>query len=303
MSRINELEGGLIVSCYADWSINPYMDNDVAISCMAKSCIAGGASAIRTNLEHVKAIRESIKEPLIGIKKIYKDGDTDSPDFRITPTMKEVDALIAAGADGIAIDGTKRERYDNTPLDVFIHQIKEKYPDIFLVADVSTLEEGLFCYKNGVDIIGTTLSGYTPYSKNPIKFGTIPAPDPDYELISELRKAGVEKVIAEGRINDGYKMKKCLDAGAFAVVIGTSITEPKKIVKTILNDTNEILTVSAYLNGEYGHKDIYIGVPAIINSNGARELLELELNENDQKRLDDSCEILSENMKNIREVL
>ena len=239
MSRINELEGGLIVSCYADWSINPYMDNDVAISCMAKSCIAGGASAIRTNLDHVKAIRESIKEPLIGIKKVYKDGDTDSPDFRITPTMKEVDALIAAGADGIAIDGTKRDRYDNTPLDVFIDEIKEKYPDIFLVADVSTLEEGLFCYKNGVDIIGTTLSGYTPYSKNPIKFGTIPAPDPDYELISELRKSGVEKVIAEGRINDGYKMKKCLDAGAFAVVIGTSITEPKKIVKTILNNCNE----------------------------------------------------------------
>ena len=67
----------------------------------------------------------------------------------------------------------------------------------------------------------------------------LPAPDPDYELISELRKAGVEKVIAEGRINDGYKMKKCLDAGAFAVVIGTSITEPKKIVKTILNNCNE----------------------------------------------------------------
>ncbi len=82
--------------------------------------------------------------------------------------------------------------------------------------------------------------------------------------------------------------------------IGLGLT---KIVKTILNDTNEILTVSAYLNGEYGHKDIYIGVPAIINSKGARELLELELNENDQKRLDDSCEILSENMKNIREVL
>ena len=50
-----------------------------------------------------------------------------------------------------------------------------------------------------------------------------------------------------------------------------------KIVKTIMNDTNEILTVSAYLNGEYGQEDIYIGVPAIVNSNGARELLKLEL--------------------------
>ena len=65
-----------------------------------------------------------------------------------------------------------------------------------------------------------------------------------------------------------------------------------KIVKNILNDTNEILTVSSYLNGEYGHKDIYIGMPTIINSNGARELLELKLSEENQKKLDESCEIL-----------
>lgn len=76
-----------------------------------------------------------------------------------------------------------------------------------------------------------------------------------------------------------------------------------KIVKSILNDTNEILTVSAYLNGEYGHNDIYIGVPAVINSNGARELLTLELNESDQKHFDDSCKILTENMNTIRESL
>lgn len=82
--------------------------------------------------------------------------------------------------------------------------------------------------------------------------------------------------------------------------IGLGLT---RIVKNILNDTNEILTVSAYLNGEYGHKDIYIGVPAIINSNGARELLELDLSLENQKKLDESCTILSENMKRIREVI
>ena len=74
-----------------------------------------------------------------------------------------------------------------------------------------------------------------------------------------------------------------------------------KIVKNILNDTNEILTVSSYLNGEYGHKDIYIGMPTIINSNGARELLELKLSEENQKKLDESCEILTGYMKEIRE--
>lgn len=79
--------------------------------------------------------------------------------------------------------------------------------------------------------------------------------------------------------------------------IGLGLT---KIVKNILNDTNEILTVSAYLNGEYGHKDIYIGMPTIINSNGARELLELDLSEENQKRLDESCNILTEYMEEIR---
>ena len=79
--------------------------------------------------------------------------------------------------------------------------------------------------------------------------------------------------------------------------IGIGLT---RIIKNILNDTNEILTVSAYLNGEYGHKDIYIGMPAIINSNGARELLELDLSKKDQAKLDESCKILSEYMQEIR---
>ena len=76
-----------------------------------------------------------------------------------------------------------------------------------------------------------------------------------------------------------------------------------KIVKSILNDTNEILTVSAFLNGEYGHKDICIGVPAVINSNGAREILKLDLAKENQEKLDNSCKILSEYMENIRKVL
>lgn len=76
-----------------------------------------------------------------------------------------------------------------------------------------------------------------------------------------------------------------------------------KIVRNIMNDTNEILTISGYLNGEYGHKDIYIGVPAIINSNGAREILELKLSKENQERLDNSCEILEQTMQNIRKAL
>lgn len=235
-TRIQEVEDGLIVSCYADQTINAYMNNSIAIQCVAKSCEAGGAKAIRTNLEHVKAVKEVVSVPVIGIKKIYKGDDELHSSFRITPTMKEVDQLVEAGVDGIAIDATQRERYDDLTLEEFVHQIRLKYPQIFIVGDVSTLEEGIQANQAGVDAIGTTLSGYTPYSKNPILFGTIPSPDPDYDMIKDLKEAGIKRVIAEGRINDGYKMKKCLHSGAFAVVIGTSISEPQKIVKTILYD-------------------------------------------------------------------
>ncbi len=76
-----------------------------------------------------------------------------------------------------------------------------------------------------------------------------------------------------------------------------------RIVRNIMNNTNQILTVSAYLNGEYGHKDIYVGVPAVINSNGARELLTLELTQDEQEKLDNSCNVLKENMEIIRKSL
>ena len=88
----------------------------------------------------------------------------------------------------------------------------------------------------GKDMIGTTLFDYTPYFKNPIIFGQIPLPEPDYEIIRDLKAAGIDKIVAEGRITDGVKMNKALEAGAYCVVIGTSITEPAKIVKTILHD-------------------------------------------------------------------
>lgn len=75
--------------------------------------------------------------------------------------------------------------------------------------------------------------------------------------------------------------------------IGLALT---KIIKAILNNENEIMTVSTYLNGQYGQNDILIGVPAIVNNEGVREILELKLNEEDFKKFNDSCEVLK-NMK------
>ena len=69
-----------------------------------------------------------------------------------------------------------------------------------------------------------------------------------------------------------------------------------KIVKVILNNEEEIMTVSAYLNGEYGHKGMFIGVPAIIGNMGIEEIVNVPLNEEEQKRFDYSYSVL-ESMK------
>ena len=78
--------------------------------------------------------------------------------------------------------------------------------------------------------------------------------------------------------------------------IGMSLN---RLVKAVLDDENSILTVSTYLENEYGQDDIYIGVPAIINSNGVRELVKLELNEKEQKKLDESCKLIKEMRKDL----
>ena len=77
--------------------------------------------------------------------------------------------------------------------------------------------------------------------------------------------------------------------------IGMALT---RLVKAVLNDESSILTISSYLDHEYGQNGIYIGVPAVINKDGVKELLELKLNKEDQAKFDHSCEIMKENIKN-----
>lgn len=70
-----------------------------------------------------------------------------------------------------------------------------------------------------------------------------------------------------------------------------------RLIRAILDDENSILTVSTYLENKYEQDDIYIGVPAIINSNGVRELIDLDLDEEEQEKLNNSCRLIKEMRK------
>lgn len=83
--------------------------------------------------------------------------------------------------------------------------------------------------------------------------------------------------------------------------IGLSLN---RLVLALLDDEDVILTISAYQNGEYGEEGLYIGVPAILNRDGIREIIKLKLNEVDQSKFNASCKTLKEiNTKAIDPIL
>lgn len=100
-----------------------------------------------------------------------------------------------------------------------------------------------------------------------------------------------------------HKIYKGVQQAAYEIIsrkkatyygIGLSLN---RLIQAILNDENAVFTVSAYQTGEYKNKDLYIGVPAIINRQGIREIIQLRLNNNDQKKFDTSCKALKETME------
>ncbi|NGP45367.1 N-acetylmannosamine-6-phosphate 2-epimerase [Bacillaceae bacterium SIJ1] len=211
-----QLQGQLIVSCQA--LEDEPLHGAHFMAQMALAAYQGGAKAIRANgVEDVKAIKQTVNIPVIGlIKREYPNSDV-----YITPTHIEVNQLIMANANVIALDATKRSRPNKEALPDLIDQIHKEGKQA--MADISTLEEGLAAAEAGADAVSTTMSGYTPYS--PQQKG------PDLKLVSELSQVLTIPVIAEGRITRPEEMIEAFKRGAFAVVVGSAITRPQLITE------------------------------------------------------------------------
>ncbi len=219
---IARLRNCLIVSCQAP-AESPLHDAYV----MARLALAAekqGAGGVRVDSPaHIAATRALVTVPIIGIHKQVHDGSS----VYITPTCSAAAGVIEAGADIIAVDATDRHRPHGERLSDIIGVIRAH--GRLVMADVATEAQGLAAADLGVDLIATTLSGYTEDS--------VRHPGPDLTLVERLATGTRLPVLAEGRIRSANDVRQAFRAGAYAVVVGGAITGIDALVKHFVEAT------------------------------------------------------------------
>lgn len=212
---IKSLKASLIVSVQA-YPGEPLRTPETMAQ-MSRACELGGAAAIRCQgLSDIAAIKDRVEVPVIGL---WKDGHEG---VYITPTLRHARACVAAGADIVAVDATDRHRPDGKLLEDTVRPLQEE--GVLLMADCMTIEDIRHAYDLGFDLVSTTLSHNKPAIETSLNEG------PDLPL---LRQAVEEfpdlPIICEGHVHTPQDARAALDAGAWAVVVGTAITHPTSV--------------------------------------------------------------------------
>lgn len=215
---VQSLKGRLVVSVQA-YPGEP-LRHPETMAQMARACELGGAAAIRCQgLSDIAAIKGRVEVPVIGLWKEGHEG------VYITPTLRHALACVSAGADVVALDATDRPRPDGRSFEETVAAIREA-SDVLVMADCMTIEDirrGVAC---GCDLVSTTLS------HNKAAIDTTMDDGPDVPL---LRQATDEfpgfPVICEGHVHTPADARAAMDAGAWAVVVGTGITHPTSLTK------------------------------------------------------------------------
>jgi N-acylglucosamine-6-phosphate 2-epimerase len=161
--------------------------------------------------------------PILGISKRR---ETPWPVY-ITPTVQAARGLVRAGADIVALDATHRPRRGGLAPEDLIAAVRGLGRPV--MADIDSVDEGVAAAAAGADLVATTLAGYT--ESRPATEG------PDLALVRELVARVAVPVVCEGRIRGPEDVRAAFLAGAFAVVVGTAITNPVAITERLVAPT------------------------------------------------------------------
>lgn len=209
----SSLKNELIVSCQP--VAGGPLDSTAMVAAMGLAAEHGGAAGLRIeSIASVNRVSKVTGLPIIGIVK----RDVSGSPVRITPTLEDVEALVAAGAKIVAYDATQRVR--PVPTMELAARIREL--GAMAMADCACIADGTQALAEGAHILGTTLSGYA-YGEGPEH-----AP-PDLDLVQEFAAMNNSFVIAEGRFRTPDEAAEAIRNGADSVVVGSAITRIEHI--------------------------------------------------------------------------
>lgn len=217
------IRGGLIVSCQAPGGTP--IDTPEFTAATASTVVGAGAVAVRAQgIADVAAISRVTDVPIIGLVKRH----LATTPIHITPIVDDVAELELAGSSIVAVDATGRTRPNGLTLKDFVTQVRAR-SSVPLLADVDTAQAGIAAADLGFEAVATTLSGYTEQ----------PAPVlPNIKLVEDLANKVDVPVIAEGGFSTPEHVRQAFEAGAWAVCVGTAITNPFLLTKSFVSVLN-----------------------------------------------------------------
>ena len=219
--QLEAIQGRIVVSCQA--GAESPLNAPRILAALAQSAEMGGAAGFRVDRpENVAAVRAISDLPILGINKMKVAGY----EVFITPTFESARAVVEAGANIVGIDGTGRPRPNGEDVGEIIQRLHVEC-DVPVMADIASIEEGIEAAALGVDLVATTLAGYTPYSP---KRST-----PAFDVLDGLVAATNVPIVVEGRIWTVEDVRTCFELGAYALVIGSAITVPQFITQRFVS--------------------------------------------------------------------
>ncbi|MGZ3497032.1 MAG: N-acetylmannosamine-6-phosphate 2-epimerase [Vulcanimicrobiaceae bacterium] len=220
MNVLDRLHGGLIVSVQA-WP-GSAIDDPRVLAAMALAAERNGAAGVRIQgVANLHAVRERVSIPMIGIIKREYEGFEPY----ITPTLREVREVLAAGAEIVAFDATARPRPGGVTAAELVEAIHAE--GALAMADCAGEADGVAAQAMGADIVATTLCGYTKETRGRVL--------PAFDVVRAFAELDAF-VICEGGIHSPEAGKAALEVGADAIVVGTAITNVDWLVGSYITE-------------------------------------------------------------------
>ncbi|MFM7468743.1 MAG: N-acetylmannosamine-6-phosphate 2-epimerase [Vampirovibrionales bacterium] len=223
----------LIVSVQAEG--NEPLNTPEYLTALAETVMLSGVKFFRmAGCETIRYFKQKNPDTtIVGLTKHALLNENPWEKVYITPTFEDIEALYHAGASLIAVDGTTRDRPCGMPAETWLKEAKLRFPHIPLWADCATLEDIEMAYRCHMDVISTTLFGYTLETQSFAEKEL-----PGFSLLQEARtlipRESETMLILEGRVWEPWHIREAYERGADAVVVGSAITRPQLITQRFL---------------------------------------------------------------------